>query len=155
MEGRNLSQHKNILVNFAMFLYYFGKKKKTFYELEQWLAACRSFLKVNPLLGLPTEEPSRCPVQKKSSLNSKDCFPRRILNSVDFHTFQRTHLEPLSPHPRLAALLRLASGLRQICGEFLWTPLLLFPYHIRWRWLLGFFLPYYSRRKGIVPHLLW
>lgn len=26
MEGRNLSQHRNILVNFAMFLYYFEKK---------------------------------------------------------------------------------------------------------------------------------
>lgn len=32
----------------------------------------------------------------------------------------------ISNHPWLAPALHLASGLRQICREFLWTPLLLF-----------------------------
>lgn len=144
MEGRNLSQHRNILVNFAMFLYYL-EKKKTFYELEQWLAACLSFLKMNPLLCLPSEEPSRCPVQKKVHWTLKSVS---LDGSWTVWIFTHFSAHTSNPSPRLAALLRLASGLRQICGEFLWTPLLLFLIKFD-DTLLVFFCPIILVGKGL------
>lgn len=89
---------------------------------------------------------------KKSSLNSDECFPRRILNSVDFYTFQRTHLKPLSPNS-LHSYAWQAVSVRSVGSSS--EPHCCFSLSHSMTPCWFFFLPYYSLRKGIFPHLLW
>lgn len=78
-------------------------------------------MKVNPRQGSATEGPSSCSVQKVhwTLMGGYQDGSRMVSIFTHFNA-------QISNHPWLAPALHLASGLRQICREFLWTPLLLF-----------------------------